>query len=355
MKPAELKEFLNVCRKARVVPHIWGRQGIGKSQIVKQYADASNLQCIDLRLSLLEPGDLMGMPVIEDEKTVFKKPAWFPKPKTSGVLFLDELNRANEDILQAVFQLILDRRVNDHVLPEGWQVVCAGNYGKDFQVNELDAALMNRFCHVHLETDYKSWSDWANGKINDKLSKIVVENKLLEDKDSPFSIIDLPIKTTPRSWDFLNQLIMSGLPEKLFKEASYGLLSPKDAELFSKAFFMKDYIHLTVEDVLNANAKKLDKVVKHENVMQLCWSVNEELFIMLQKRQLAQLQLSNFIQYLAMLPDDIAYALMHKIIKDKTNDMRGAKTFDYVCQGDTKNIIDKIYKRLETFSPNEIK
>src|SRR5262249_58690591 len=45
-----------------------------------------------------------------------------------GVLFLDELNRAPDDVLQAAFQLVLDGAVGEYMLPDGWSVVAAGGF-----------------------------------------------------------------------------------------------------------------------------------------------------------------------------------------------------------------------------------
>lgn len=346
MKPDELKDFLRICRNAGVVPCIWGPQGIGKSQIVKQYTNDTKLQFIDLRLSLMEPGDLMGMPTIEGDQTIFKKPAWFPREGTGGVLFLDELNRANEDILQAVFQLILDRRINNHILPEQWQVVCAGNHGKDFIVNELDPALMNRFCHVQLDVDYQSWEKWASKKLDPRVVKIITENRLLQDpENTKFSVFDLGIKTTPRSWEFLNNLLVSGLSEKLAKEVAYGLVGPKDADVIIKAFLLKDYIHMSANDVLSFHIEKLNKIAKNPNVVQLVWGTNNELLNGIFQRKYNNNETTNILRYLKLLPDDVVYAFMHKLLQN-TVLINNQNAFSYLESTKTNiNILQELTTR----------
>lgn len=320
MKPKDLIEFLAVAKKAKVVPHIWGPPGIGKSRIVSDYAKENGYDFIDLRLSLLEPGDLIGMPVIEGEKTVFKQPHWFPEPKTNGVLFLDELNRANEDILQAVFQLILDRKINNHSLPEGWQVICAGNYGADFQVQDLDPALMNRFCHLTLEVKKTDWKNWADkNKINNKLSNIVVEHNMLGTKSNKLSALDLPIKTTPRSWELMNRLIEAELPKKLFKDVAYGLLNPKDVGIFNKAFWIDDYVHVTEKDILRFNEEKLKKVTKQKNVMQLVGDANKKVIDLIAKYKVKEHELTNVIKYIELLPDEHVFMFIAQLEKQRGN------------------------------------
>ena len=66
-------------------------------------------------------------------------------------------------MLQAIFQLVLDRRVGQYVLPPGWCVVAAGNYMEGYQVSGFnDAAFLDRFCHLTLSGGETTLEEWVN-------------------------------------------------------------------------------------------------------------------------------------------------------------------------------------------------
>ena len=52
---------------------IWGAPGIGKSSIVEQFAEDLGLPCVSLLGSQLAPEDIIGVPRIEDCRSVFNK------------------------------------------------------------------------------------------------------------------------------------------------------------------------------------------------------------------------------------------------------------------------------------------
>jgi MoxR-like ATPase len=104
------------------------KHGVGKSSVVKQVTEDLDIGFFDVRLSQCEVGDIKGLPYLDEEnsQTKFFKPQWWPKdPASKGVLFFDELNRASKDVLQAVFEICLDRRLDGEALPDGWRVVAA--------------------------------------------------------------------------------------------------------------------------------------------------------------------------------------------------------------------------------------
>ena len=138
MVPSELEEFLDKVINSSLNKSImiWGAPGIGKSSIVQSLAIKLNLQFIDLRLSQLAPTDLRGLPVPihssdEGEGTVkWYKPEFLPQ-SGRGILFLDEINMAPPAMQGVAQQLILDRKIGNYKVPEGWFVFAAGNRKED--------------------------------------------------------------------------------------------------------------------------------------------------------------------------------------------------------------------------------
>ena len=122
-----------------------GHTGIGKSEIVAQVARDLDVGFIVLDLSLLEPPDLVGLPVITRESTTYAPPAILPRDG-DGILMLEELNRAERYIQHTALQLLTARRLHEYELPEGWSVCAAINPEDDkYQVTPLDPALRARF------------------------------------------------------------------------------------------------------------------------------------------------------------------------------------------------------------------
>lgn len=141
-----------------------GRHGIGKSRIVEDYFTEKGLPVTALFLGQMsDPGDLIGLPRLNEQtgKTDFMPPYWFPTDGRPIVLFLDELNRARPEMLQTVMDLVLNRKLAGRKLPEGSRIVSAVNDGEEYQVGELDPALVSRFNIYNLRPTSKDWLAWA--------------------------------------------------------------------------------------------------------------------------------------------------------------------------------------------------
>lgn len=67
MKSSQISEALAALFSIGQPAFVWGPQGIGKSQVVKQTAQAINLELIDIRAILLDPVDLRGLPRINKD------------------------------------------------------------------------------------------------------------------------------------------------------------------------------------------------------------------------------------------------------------------------------------------------
>ena len=223
---AELARHIRNCRKANIPMVIFGAAGIGKSAIVHQAADGDPV--IDLRLSMVEPFDLRGLPTITGEKSVlWARPSWLPT-KGRGILFLDEINTAAESVLNAALQLVLDRRCGDHKLGDGWYIVAAGNQSvHNPTVNPLPAPLINRMCAVHYEPTADAWREWAQGAgvDTDVVNFLSLRPDLLAtdptDEYSNFA--------SPRQWTSVSKLLKDGICEPMLFS---GLVGPGPAAEF---------------------------------------------------------------------------------------------------------------------------
>ena len=323
MNSSQMPRILKQCFDANVTPIIWGRHGIGKSQIVQSLANELEFGFVDLRLGQMEVGDLIGLPSKEDGRTVWLKPSWFPNEKTNGILFLDELNRARLDVLQAIFQLVLERKLHTHILPEGWKVVCAANpSGGDYFVNELDPALLDRFLHIHFRPETAEWILWGKetGKIRDEIQTLIqTYPHLLGGKHEDLPIEILP---SPRSWEMLSR-ILRGLPDELWFECAMGLVGREAAVAFLESLKRGKENPIPAEQILKDYAKVKSKVKSHAQGkkarLDLLRITGDELIRILSKdgkwASLNEQEKQNFGIFLEDLPIDYAFALVKELAK----------------------------------------
>lgn len=164
----DIKTFSNIAPRlpSEIAVLIQGPTGIGKSYLVKDIAADLELPVVDRRLSQMSEGDMVGLPELVDGTTRFCPPDWYARAcREPVVLFMDELNRATPEVIQAAFQIVLDRELNGHSLHPETRVFAAVNVGAEYEVNEMDPALLRRFWSIELEPTHADFLDWAEGKL----------------------------------------------------------------------------------------------------------------------------------------------------------------------------------------------
>lgn len=123
---------------------------------------------IDQRPSQMEPTDLQGIPDINSMKKYMdaKEPKWIYLlclPGADGILFLDEVNQAREDLENALFRLILDREGFSAKLAKDVGIFSAGNIGEFWAPQDkMKGALGARFDMAVLYIQPQEWLDWAD-------------------------------------------------------------------------------------------------------------------------------------------------------------------------------------------------
>ncbi|MFJ1703182.1 ATP-binding protein [Kitasatospora sp. NPDC088346] len=230
VSPSEVPELLLGLATVRPV-FLWGAPGIGKSSLVREFADSLGLECVSLIGTQLAPEDLVGVPQITaDGRSRFCPPESIAREEPY-CLFLDELNAATPDVQKAFYSLILDRRIGSYELPPGSIVIGAGNRATDGALaRPMASALVNRLVHVHLRASATDWLGWAAGHgihpwVTDYLT------------DRPDHLWSAPPKTeepfsTPRAWHMLSDALHSfgpALEEPTLKVLAHGLLTPQHA------------------------------------------------------------------------------------------------------------------------------
>ena len=205
MKASSISAALKSLVAARQPAFIWGSPGVGKSSIIGQLARSLNVALRDIRALLLDPVDLRGLPYVADGRSKWATPEFLPVDG-AGILFLDELNAA-PGMVQAFYQLVLDRRLGEYVLPSDWVIIAAGNRDADrAHTTRMPTPLRNRFVHLDFEVDAQEWSEWAIGANirPEVIAFIRFRPQLLSAFDR-----DANAFPSPRSWEFVSRILDS--------------------------------------------------------------------------------------------------------------------------------------------------
>lgn len=239
VKPSSAKEAIRALIMAKRPGVVWGSPGIGKSDLMRHVAKEMGLEIRDVRAVLFDPVDLRGLPMVSGGLSAWAVPDWLPREvceecgevltgsvhkengvgnnhtyrTARGLLFIDELNRAPILVQNAFFQLILDRRLGDYVLPEGWVIMVACNRESDGGgVVRMPQALNNRFVHLNLEVDLEDWCNWAVTNGIDPLviaflrfRPVLLHNFSKDEHAFP----------TPRSWQFVSDVLNQGSSQEI--------------------------------------------------------------------------------------------------------------------------------------------
>lgn len=237
VKASDLSKSITSLVEQKVPTFLWGSPGIGKSSIVKQIAEKKGVDFIDLRLALMDPTDLKGIPFYDKEShtALWAPPAFLPKTG-DGILFLDELNSAPPSVQASAYQLILDRKVGEYELPDGWAIVAAGNRDGDRGLTyRMPSPLANRFVHFEMEVDVDDWKSWAyiNGICESIIAYISYKEEHLFTFDAKS---DTKSFATPRSWEYVDKILKADMDKELILDSISGAIGKDEAVGFLSFF-----------------------------------------------------------------------------------------------------------------------
>lgn len=210
----EAQKALKVAMRCQRPVFMWGPPGVGKSDTFQQLATNAGGLLIDLRLPLLDPTDLKGMPYFDSAsgRMRWAPPSELPTEELAQkypvvILFLDELNSAAPAVQASAYQLTLNRRIGEYRLPNNVVIMAAGNREGDRGVTyRMPAPLANRFIHLEVRADFETWYNWAvDNKIHpDVMGYLNFSKNDLFDFAPESSSRAFP---TPRSWSFVSQIL----------------------------------------------------------------------------------------------------------------------------------------------------
>lgn len=173
IKTCELTKYLEVWYANSManptqtfVPMLESYPGIGKTAIVKQFAQSKGVNCKVLDLCLAQPSEVCGMMIPDDSSGTIKyyDPDWVGELKDGDILFLDEIKKAPQAVWNACLIMI-----NERVMPSGTQlpaiaIIAACNPGKGVFTPEQK----QRFRELEVTWDQIMWVDYVKDTLGVK-------------------------------------------------------------------------------------------------------------------------------------------------------------------------------------------
>ena len=256
-------------------------------------------------------GDLVGLPSIDGDRTSFNPPDWFKVAcEEPVVLFLDEVDRAVQEVRQGIFELTDSRKLNGHHLhPETvvFAAVNGGEHGEQYQVNEMDPAELDRYSVWDIEPTVEDWLSWAKENVDQLVWDFINQNRDHLEHSGDYE----PNKVYPsrRSWDRLNKVLEGA-----------DLLESPGPELFALSV---SFVGFEAAVAFNDFAANYDRQVTVEQLLRgereetlAGFGLNEHCALIekleaagIFKEEMPKEHLENLGKYFLMLPSEAAMKL----------------------------------------------
>jgi len=283
----------------QVTPHLIGAAGVGKSSIVRAYAEkkAKQLHKLFVDFDTLTPTDITRIDASPDEYYVFADKrltsmdpldlSGLPRPinnqyimflplalatllsKTAGLLFLDEfLNENRPNMLSSAYKLVRDNKIGDIALSPQTLVIAASNSSEHSSLaNNIPKPLRDRFDFIETQpSTIENWAQWMDQKYGPtKWDRNILAYLLWKPSDFLTNITDTTEDNgyeppaTPRGFSFISLAFAKTNDPELRASIAKGKLGQVGETLLA---FLANTVPSFEEITTNP------KVIKHFNIEQ---------------------------------------------------------------------------------------
>jgi hypothetical protein len=365
----ETTKFIDVVHKAKcsVVPLLMGHTGIGKTELIKQIAMRDNKDIIVLHVAQLEPSDLIGLyQVNEDRRTDNCPPTWMPYKEykigkgitietpfeygqgfinpNGGLLFLDEVNRGHEDIRQALYQLLNDKKIHTYELPENYDIVAAAN-PQGYETYEFDAALINRFAWIPFVPEHKETQDYLRKKYGSShiLSWLNSDQSLLDYGDD----FQIPLRAlSPRIEENAIKIyeLLQGESKLFLRKCLETMIQPEKVQSFLA--FREELMHINYKDILEGKKMTKVKELVSQKKMDVLSSITADLANHFNTEKANDTEMKNATEFLATIPPELDMAFVDYLSDAYYDDPNNITEKDFFIKKIGKDRLAKYQRRL---------
>ena len=258
----EAKRLLKELSHLKIPILLVGPSGVGKTTLVHELAQEMAFECLDIRLSRELPEHLGGIPIPDEKSKTFKKCLYERLKRvfeTRTFLFFDEFNRSHIWQRNSVMSLFYERRLDEYNLHDDSLLVLAINYGENYQVEDIDFAILARCAVINIEPDVSSFIEFINEKYPDVSHFVLPKIEEIFEKVHKENVEILPARTT-RNLEFalmvLRHSYQNRLPYDFTKKLLLTVVPPDIAEMI-----MLNINYELILKILSGDWKK-DKTVQ---------------------------------------------------------------------------------------------
>lgn len=200
MKTIEIKDIAKYLDAAPIKMNVMliGDTGIGKTQVINQYAKEKGAYLKTLVLSQLEASETLGIPVqskrvydgVEYNTIETAIPSWvfdLAEHKDNAILYLDEFLCAEPAVMNAFLNFLTEKRIGNIDL-SSVKIIAATNIGN--YTYDPDNNILSRFCmfyvvnnsyHKYLSKKYKNGISISNTyEDNEEKTGVIFEKRSLK-------------------------------------------------------------------------------------------------------------------------------------------------------------------------------
>jgi nitric oxide reductase NorQ protein len=219
-------EILEKAYDARLFVLIIGPKGTGKTSLVRDFADKKNTNLDSINFSLrTRESHLVGTKTLNEGTVNFEEGVLIKSMKEGGMLYLDELNSAEADVLLRLDEALDDRRQialkesTGEVVKanEKWFVVATINPLTHSGTKELPPQLLSRF-PVRIRLEYppeKIELDIAKKHISEKFESELIQGiKLARTLRQAAAVEELFYSPSLRETIAFGKLVEKGMKPK---------------------------------------------------------------------------------------------------------------------------------------------
>lgn len=350
----KMMEAIDIVISSGHTPCIVGLQGIGKSDLVAEYAKNTNREIETITCSLLQEGD-MAMPYTVNKngesdvlyaindvvKSLVRR---CESSNKEGILFLDELNRGSSQTQSELMNLVLQRRIISYKLPDFIKVITAmnpnsemkGYENTDYSVSFSDSAIMGRVLKLDMAPVLSEWLKYGereDTKHNREMIHFFIKGYLgANRREFTTKEVSGEINNTPRGWsrasDVLYQYESTGIKDySLLYELLAGTLRSETATSFLNYYKANrgavNYAKLAKEMMEAENPRKWNiemlNSLNDAEVTTLFMSIAE--YCNEHIRSISDNMLHNIVTYILSATNNLIYAWVSELKEGKYSEL----------------------------------
>lgn len=199
----DISKVKDVLRKYPEQPKLLiGPPGIGKTQVVREFAEEVRRKLYTIVLSHLDIDDLKGIPYITPEgKLEIKRGPLIPGEDEEAVVFLDELTTVSQQKLAIALKILDEKCVGYFKFPKAY-VIAAGN-PPEWRGLTLDERVTSRCVVYDVGTSVEGFTDYVIKKFQNRpiveviLAFLNFDRRMLLEQPKVIG----QVFPTPRGWE----------------------------------------------------------------------------------------------------------------------------------------------------------